>query len=34
MRCFRVTKGLRHRYASIGDIIHASVQDALSSNLT
>ncbi|MCA6070175.1 MAG: 50S ribosomal protein L14 [Endomicrobium sp.] len=29
IRCFRVTKGLRHRYASIGDIIHASVQDAL-----
>ncbi|MDR1928714.1 MAG: 50S ribosomal protein L14 [Endomicrobium sp.] len=29
IRCFRVTKGLRRRYASIGDIIHASVQHAL-----
>ncbi|GHT49595.1 50S ribosomal protein L14 [Endomicrobiia bacterium] len=29
IRCFRVTKGLKHRYASIGDVIHASVQDAL-----
>ncbi|MDR2676648.1 MAG: 50S ribosomal protein L14 [Endomicrobium sp.] len=29
IRCFRVTKGLRRRYASIGDVIHASVRDAL-----
>jgi large subunit ribosomal protein L14 len=29
IRCFRVTKGLKRRYASIGDIIHASVQDAI-----
>ena len=29
IRCFRVTKGMKRRYASIGDVIHASVQDAL-----
>jgi large subunit ribosomal protein L14 len=29
IRCFRLTKGLKRRYASIGDIIHASVQDAM-----
>jgi len=29
VRVFRVTKGLRRRYASIGDVVHASVQDAI-----
>ncbi|MDR3113322.1 MAG: 50S ribosomal protein L14 [Endomicrobium sp.] len=29
VRVFRVTKGLKRRYASIGDIVHASVQDAI-----
>ena len=29
IRCFRLTNGLKRRYASIGDIIHASVQDAI-----
>jgi large subunit ribosomal protein L14 len=29
IRCFRLTNGLKRRYASIGDIIHASVQDAV-----
>jgi large subunit ribosomal protein L14 len=29
IRCFRVTKGLKRRYASIGDVIHASVQDVI-----
>ncbi|MDR1721149.1 MAG: 50S ribosomal protein L14 [Endomicrobium sp.] len=29
IRCFRVTKGLKRRYASLGDVIHASVRDAL-----
>ncbi|MDR2709029.1 MAG: 50S ribosomal protein L14 [Elusimicrobiota bacterium] len=29
IRCFRVTKGYKRRYASIGDVIHASVQDAI-----
>ena len=29
IRVFRVTKGLKRRYASIGDVVHASVQDAL-----
>jgi large subunit ribosomal protein L14 len=29
IRCFRLTNGLKRRYASLGDIIHASVQDAV-----
>ena len=29
IRCFRVMKGVRRRYASLGDIIIASVQDAI-----
>ncbi|MDR1511307.1 MAG: 50S ribosomal protein L14 [Endomicrobium sp.] len=29
IRCFRVTKGFKRRYASIGDVIHASVQSTL-----
>ncbi|MDR2192540.1 MAG: 50S ribosomal protein L14 [Endomicrobium sp.] len=29
VRVFRVTKGLKRRYASIGDVVHASVQDAI-----
>ena len=29
IRCFRILGGTRHRYASLGDIIIASVQDAL-----
>jgi len=28
IRCFRVLRGTRHRYAKIGDIIVASVKDA------
>jgi len=28
VRCFRILKGTRHRYARIGDIIVASVKDA------
>jgi large subunit ribosomal protein L14 len=30
IRCFRIKKGTKCRYASIGDVIHASVRDALS----
>jgi large subunit ribosomal protein L14 len=30
IRCFRIIKGTKCRYASIGDVIHASVRDALS----
>jgi large subunit ribosomal protein L14 len=29
IRCFRILGGTRHRYASLGDIIVASVQDAI-----
>ncbi|MDR3281878.1 MAG: 50S ribosomal protein L14 [Endomicrobium sp.] len=29
IRCFRVTQGLKRRYASLGDVIHASVRSAL-----
>ncbi|MCL2389006.1 MAG: 50S ribosomal protein L14 [Elusimicrobia bacterium] len=29
IRCFKVMKGLKRRYARIGDIIMASVQDAM-----
>src|SRR5512137_1006602 len=29
IRCFRVLGGMRRRYASLGDIIVASVQDAI-----
>lgn len=29
IRCFRILGGTRHRYARIGDVIIASVQDAL-----
>jgi large subunit ribosomal protein L14 len=29
IRCFRVVGGLKRRYASLGDVIHASVQNAL-----
>ena len=29
IRCFRILGGTRHRYASLGDIIIASVQDAI-----
>ncbi|MDR1052316.1 MAG: 50S ribosomal protein L14 [Endomicrobium sp.] len=29
IRCFRVTKGFKRRYASLGDIIHASVQQTI-----
>ena len=29
IRCFRILGGTRHRYATLGDIIIASVQDAL-----
>ena len=28
IRCFRILGGTRHRYASLGDVIVASVQDA------
>lgn len=28
IRCFRILRGTRHRYAKIGDIIVASVKDA------
>ena len=31
IRCFRILGGTRHRYASLGDIIVASVQDAIPS---
>ncbi|MDR0984887.1 MAG: 50S ribosomal protein L14 [Endomicrobium sp.] len=30
IRCFRITGGFKRRYASLGDIIHASVQTTLS----
>jgi large subunit ribosomal protein L14 len=30
IRCFRVTNGFKRRYASLGDIIHASVQQTIS----
>ena len=29
IRCFRILGGTRHRYASLGDVIVASVQDAI-----
>jgi large subunit ribosomal protein L14 len=29
VRCFRVLKGLKRRYAGLGDVIIASVQDAI-----
>ncbi|MBR4632978.1 MAG: 50S ribosomal protein L14 [Elusimicrobia bacterium] len=29
VRCFRVMKGLKRRYAGLGDVIMASVQDAI-----
>lgn len=29
IRCFRVPKGMKRRYAGLGDIIQASVQDAI-----
>ena len=29
IRCFRILRGTRHRYAYLGDVIIASVQDAL-----
>ena len=29
IRCFRVLKGMKRRYASLGDVIVASVQDAI-----
>ncbi len=29
IRCFRILGGTRHRYASLGDVIIASVQDAI-----
>lgn len=29
VRCFRVMKGLKRRYAGLGDIVMASVQDAI-----
>lgn len=29
IRCFRVLKGMKRRYASVGDTIVASVQDAI-----
>ena len=29
IRCFRILGGTRHRYATLGDIIVASVQDAI-----
>ena len=29
VRCFRILGGMRHRYATLGDIIIASVQDAI-----
>jgi large subunit ribosomal protein L14 len=29
IRCFRVTKGFKRRYASLGDVIHASVQQTI-----
>lgn len=29
VRCFRVLKGMKRRYAGLGDIIVASVQDAI-----
>lgn len=29
IRCFRVLKGVKRRYASLGDVIVASVQDAI-----
>ncbi|MDR0401420.1 MAG: 50S ribosomal protein L14, partial [Endomicrobium sp.] len=29
IRCFRVTNGSKRRYAYLGDVIHASVQDAI-----
>lgn len=34
IRCFRVLGGTRRRYASLGDIIIASVQDALAQSAT
>ena len=29
VRCFRVMKGLKRRYAGLGDVVMASVQDAI-----
>jgi len=29
IRCFRILGGTRHRYATLGDVIIASVQDAI-----
>ncbi|GAB1402563.1 50S ribosomal protein L14 [Elusimicrobiota bacterium] len=29
VRCFRVLKGMKRRYAGLGDVIMASVQDAI-----